>query len=83
MFIFNFVQSWSDFKQSTKSKVKKIRQHRNGTGGGPACNVVLTDFEESIVGIIGEFVADGDPDLDEIGFSDDGKYNSSCFSQLI
>lgn len=68
------MQSWSDFKTAAKSKVQKIRQHRNRTGGGPLCDVVLTELEESILRIVGEFVADGDPALDEMGFGDDGKY---------
>lgn len=78
------IQSWSDFKMETKKKVQKIRQHRNRTGGGPACSVVLSEFEETIISIIGDFCADGDSDLTEIGFdsSNDSKYDQ-YFKQFI
>lgn len=53
-----------------KKKVQKIRQHRNRTGGGSPCKVVLSEFEERIISIIGDEIADGNPALTEIGFGD-------------
>lgn len=45
----------------SKEKIQKIRMHRNRTGGGSPCKIVLTEFDERVLAIIGEFVADGDP----------------------
>lgn len=69
------MQSWFDFKGKTKDKLKEIRQHRNKTGGGPPCNIVLTDFEERLISIVGLSSLDGDSDLNEIGLgnSNDSK----------
>lgn len=60
----------------TKKKMQKIRQSRNRTGGGPPCEIVLSEFEERIVAIVGEFSVDGDSALMEFGFdsSNSGKY---------
>lgn len=62
----------------SKDKVQKIRQHRNRTGGGSPSRIVLTEFDERILAIVGEFVADGDPALEEIGFNS-GKLNMNKF----
>lgn len=61
----------------TKKKVQKIRQHRNRTGGGSPCKVVLSEFDERVISIVGEFCVDGDSTLAGIGFdsSNDCKYN--------
>lgn len=48
--------------------MQKIRQHRNKTGGGPACTTFLSEFDERMVAIVGEFSFDGDSNLMEIGF---------------
>lgn len=66
----------------TKKKVQKIRQHRNRTGGGSPSNVVLSEFDERIVSIVGDFCADGDSSLTEIGFDDsmDGKLKKIAFA---
>lgn len=66
----------------TKKKVQKIRQHRNRTGGGSPSNVVLSELDERIVSIVGDFCADGDSSLTEIGFDDsmDGKLKKIAFA---
>lgn len=60
-----------------KDKVQKLRQHRNRTGGGSPSKIIFSEFEERLIEIIGDFVADGDPALNEIGFDDlnEGKYH--------
>lgn len=62
----------------SKEKMQKIRQHRNRTGGGPPSDITLSDFDLKMLEIIGEACADGDSNLNEIGF-DTGTYtiNSS------
>lgn len=60
----------------TKKKVQKIRQHRNQTGGGPACTTFLSEFDERIVAIVGEFSFDGDSKLVEIGFDNSNEGNT-------
>lgn len=67
----------------SKEKVQKIRQHRNRTGGGSPCGIVLSEFDERVLAIIGDHVADGDPALKEIGFADSNDGNSCstmCFN---
>lgn len=54
---------------NAKKKKQSIRAYENGTGGGPPCETKLNNFDEQILNIIGEFCADGDPNLGEIGFS--------------
>lgn len=55
---------------STKDRMKQIRQHRNRTGGGSPCNISLSEFDQKIIDVIGLSAADGDGELQEIGFSD-------------
>lgn len=57
----------------TKEKVQKLRQHQNRTGGGPPSSLTLTEFDQQILRVIGESCADGDSNLNEIGF-DEGKF---------
>lgn len=56
-----------------KKKMQLIRAHQNRTGGGPPCETKLNDFEQQILNIIGEFCADGDTNLEEIGFTSQQK----------
>lgn len=69
----------------TKKKVQKMRQHRNRTGGGSPSDVKLTEFDERIIAIVGDFCTDGDSALTEIGFDDsiDGKFNQNHFSKSL
>lgn len=54
---------------NAKKKMQSIRAHQNRTGGGPPCDTKLNDFDQLILNIIGEFCADGDGNLEEIGFA--------------
>lgn len=54
---------------NAKKKKQLIRAYQNRTGGGPPCETKLNDFEHRILNIIGDFCADGDTNLEEIGFS--------------
>lgn len=56
--------------------MKQIRQHRNRTGGGSPCNISLSEFDQKIIDVIGLSAADGDGELQEIGF---GGSNQSMY----
>lgn len=48
---------------NSKKKMQLIRVHQN------RINTKLNDFDQPILNIIGDFCADGDTELDEIGFT--------------
>ncbi|RVE42633.1 hypothetical protein evm_012719 [Chilo suppressalis] len=56
---------WSDLKINQK-KAAKIQRSAVGTGGGPACKLVLTDLEQRVLNIIGSQAATGLM-VDEVG----------------
>ncbi|RVE40941.1 hypothetical protein evm_014410 [Chilo suppressalis] len=58
---------WSDFKNNTKRKAAKISRAASGTGGGPACKLVLTDLEQRVLELIGTQAATGLPYIAEVG----------------
>ena len=39
------LQSFLDWKSEVKKKALYIKNHRGGTGGGPACTKTLSDLE--------------------------------------
>ncbi|RVE45297.1 hypothetical protein evm_010069 [Chilo suppressalis] len=58
---------WSDFKNNTKRKAAKISRAASGTGGGPACKLVLTDLEQRVLELIGTQAATGLLYIAEVG----------------
>ncbi|CAH0403847.1 unnamed protein product [Chilo suppressalis] len=58
---------WSDLKNNTKRKPAKISRAASGTGGGPACKLVLTDLEQRVLELIGTQAAAGLPYIAEVG----------------
>lgn len=68
---------WSDFKNNTKRKAAKIYRGASGTGGGPACTLVLNDVEQRVLQLVGRQAATG-----LVGVPEPGLYvrlNYSCF----
>lgn len=61
------LQVWSDLKNNTKKKWAKINKAAQGTGGGPALSLSMTDNENRVMQIIGVQAATG-LDVDEAGF---------------
>lgn len=61
------LQVWSDLKNNTKKKWAKINKAAQGTGGGPALSLSMTDNENRVMQIIGVQAATG-MDVDEAGF---------------
>ncbi|CAG4958815.1 unnamed protein product [Colias eurytheme] len=58
---------WSDFKNNVKKKWAKINRSAQGTGGGPAIQLTLTDLENRVLNLIGVQAATGMP-IQEAGF---------------
>ena len=52
-------------KKNTKHKLSVLKQHTQGTGGGPAISDTLTDLEKAIIEIIGTIVQEGHEDIVE------------------
>lgn len=46
---------WIDLKNKVKKKASEIKQSLTRTGGGPPIKVVLSDLEQRILNIIGEW----------------------------
>lgn len=61
------VKTWSDLKNNTKKKSAKIHRAAQGTGGGPALNITLSDIEQRVLSIIGIRAATGIAEIPEIG----------------
>ncbi|XP_048481253.1 uncharacterized protein LOC125489427 [Plutella xylostella] len=58
---------WSDLKNNTKRKAAKIHRAAGGTGGGPACRLVLTDLEQRVLALTGSQAATGLLNIEEVG----------------
>ncbi|KAJ8710252.1 hypothetical protein PYW07_009618 [Mythimna separata] len=58
---------WSDYKNNCKKKCAKINRAVNGTGGGPALQLTLTDLENRVMQLIGVQAATGMV-VEEAGF---------------
>lgn len=68
LFCYNLhVKVWSDLKNNTKRKAAKIHRSASGTGGGPACRLILTDLEQRVLNLTGTQAATGLISIPEVG----------------
>lgn len=61
-------QCWADLKKGAKEKLKNIRKHSNGTGGGPHLGIILSHHDHLIISICNIESLDGFSG-DELGFN--------------
>lgn len=52
-------------KSKTKKKSTEIKNHKMGTGGGPATAMKMDNDEQRIINLIGPVLVDGDPNINE------------------
>lgn len=64
-----------------KAKWRLLQTKLKGTGGGPA-EAELNETENLCLDLIGRITTEGDPELQEIGLTDEGASTSSDYELI-
>jgi len=55
----NIFQAWQDTKATTKTKAAAIKRHQKGTGGGPPCDVIMSDVQNDVLPLLSQVAVGG------------------------
>ncbi|XP_050066120.1 uncharacterized protein LOC126555368 [Aphis gossypii] len=58
-------KAWQDTKATAKSKASAIKRHGNGTGGGPPCNITMSEVQLNAIAQISDVAVTGHTDSSE------------------
>ncbi|XP_016657737.1 uncharacterized protein LOC100302440 isoform X1 [Acyrthosiphon pisum] len=58
-------KAWQDTKVTAKNKASAIKRHRNGTGGGPPCNITMSEAQTDAMSLISNIAISGHTDSKE------------------
>lgn len=53
------LQAWQDTKATAKTKAASIKKFNRGTGGGPPCDITLSDTQMDILPLLSQVAVSG------------------------